>query len=498
MPKARHPLHDDITPVAAKNKEINLLHQLRYRDQKAQFLNSIDGKRNWIKEVVARHLDLKSSHTCHVAGMENWVHGSFDVSIPITIENWQKQGVLLRLPLPYRVGEAFRPGNGDEKIRCEAGTYAWLQENAPDVPIPKLYGFAMSTGETFTHVEYLPPLASHSLINDVDSIDGGSTGYMLIEYIEDIESKKLSSTWFEKHENDKLRCNFFRGLSRKLLTITQTRLPRIGSFIIDNYGYLQLTNRPLTLEIEKLENQEIPTNMSRDYTYSTVNSYIMDILLSHDNRLRYEPNAVTDTGDYLYQASALTAMRSVLPSFFQSDLCRGPFVFNLTDLHPRNILVDDNWNITSLIGLEWACSHPIEMLRTPTWLTGKAIDEITEDSDEYDTRRKEFIDILAEEEERMHTDNSPKESLSNILRQTWETGTFWYTLALTDPKSLFTVFYKKIQPRFLKNCPEQDAFQQVMPWYWAQDFVAVAANKVSDRKKYDLRLREAYRADLED
>jgi hypothetical protein len=50
--------------------------------------------------------------------------------------------------LPYRVGEAFRPGNGDKKVRCEAGTYAWLQENCADVPIPRLYGFALSTGET--------------------------------------------------------------------------------------------------------------------------------------------------------------------------------------------------------------------------------------------------------------------------------------------------------------------------------------------------------------
>ncbi|PWY66961.1 hypothetical protein BO83DRAFT_451488 [Aspergillus eucalypticola CBS 122712] len=55
--------------------------------------------------------------------------------------------MVLRLPLPYRIGEDFMPGNGDEKVKCEAGTYAWLQENCPDVPIPELYGFGLSTGE---------------------------------------------------------------------------------------------------------------------------------------------------------------------------------------------------------------------------------------------------------------------------------------------------------------------------------------------------------------
>lgn len=34
-----------------------------------------------------------------------------------------------------------------KKIRCEAGTYAWMQKNCPDIPIPRLYGFATSTGE---------------------------------------------------------------------------------------------------------------------------------------------------------------------------------------------------------------------------------------------------------------------------------------------------------------------------------------------------------------
>lgn len=85
--------------------------------------------------------------------VEKWHHGSFNLCVPVTINDWkwkQQPGkrVLLRFPLPYRVGEAFRPGNGDEKIQCEAGGYTWLQENCPDVPIPKLYGFSTSTGET--------------------------------------------------------------------------------------------------------------------------------------------------------------------------------------------------------------------------------------------------------------------------------------------------------------------------------------------------------------
>lgn len=117
------------------------------------FFTHLHGQREWMKAVVAHHLGLRSSEACLVAEVTEWICGSINVCIPVTIGHWKNrqeagQRVILRFPLPYHVGEDFRPGNGDEKIRCETGTYTWLQENCPDVPISRLYGFAMSTGET--------------------------------------------------------------------------------------------------------------------------------------------------------------------------------------------------------------------------------------------------------------------------------------------------------------------------------------------------------------
>lgn len=70
-----------------------------------------------MKAVVAHHLNLISPAACEVSPVEDWLHGSFNVCIPITIHNRENKRVLLRFPLPYRNGEAFNPGNGDEKIR---------------------------------------------------------------------------------------------------------------------------------------------------------------------------------------------------------------------------------------------------------------------------------------------------------------------------------------------------------------------------------------------
>lgn len=264
---------------------------------------------------------------------------------------------MLRFPLLYRVGDAFRPGKRDEKVRCEAGAYAWLEENCPDVPILKLYGFSTSTGETFTRLQNLPflnccfhyiptsPASSwlgrpvptqyvrHQFASHISGDRVMGVGYLLIEYIEEEQGGMLSNTWPEKQHDIRLRTNFFRDLSRILLSVTGIPLPKISSFVIDHDGFLRLTNRPLSLEIQDLENEEIPTNIPRDYTYSTVDSYIADILRIHDSRLRHQPNAINDTGDYIYQTSALAAMRTVYPSFFNPELRRGPFAFTFTDIH---------------------------------------------------------------------------------------------------------------------------------------------------------------------
>lgn len=153
MPKTRHLLREEITYSGARNKEINVLHKLKYYEQQNRFFSAVNDERDWMKAILAHHLGLDSPNACRIADRDEWLHGTFNLCVPVTIENWKRrpqsgQRLILRFPLPYHVGEAFRPGNADEKIRCEAGTYAWLQQNCPDVPIPRLYGFATATGET--------------------------------------------------------------------------------------------------------------------------------------------------------------------------------------------------------------------------------------------------------------------------------------------------------------------------------------------------------------
>ncbi|KAL2833721.1 hypothetical protein BDW59DRAFT_168807 [Aspergillus cavernicola] len=357
-----------LVPGLAKREEVNILHRLTYPEQRVRFFASILDRRDWVESIVAHHLNLALSQCC-MDDFENWYHGSFNVCIPVTIKTWkwkQQPGhrVILRLPLPYRVGDAFRLGNGDEKVFCEAATYTWLQMSSN------------SKGQAFTRLQSLPHVAR----------------------------------WFQRLRRRLLSLlgalfrptNFFRDLSRIILTVTRIPLSKIGSFTIDADGFLQLTNRPLAIEIQDLQNEDIPTNIPRDQNYS---SYLPDC---HG------------------------------PSFFNPDLRYGPFSFMLTDLHESNIFVDENWQITYLVDPEWAFVRPLEMLDIPT-----------------------------------------------CLKEGWQKGTFWYRLALESPTSLFTVFYRQIQPRFLKKGPNlaEESFAEIMPSYWAEDYVDIARRKLSDREE---------------
>lgn len=145
----RRLLRGEITYSAAKERETNVLHALGYWDKQNQYVKGLYEQKRLIEDAVAYHLNLASPADCRVGDSDDWLSGSFNACIPVYVNHdEQTPRLLARMPLPYRVGESFNPGNADEKILCEVGTYTWLQQNCPEIPIPRLFGYGLSTGET--------------------------------------------------------------------------------------------------------------------------------------------------------------------------------------------------------------------------------------------------------------------------------------------------------------------------------------------------------------
>ena len=112
-------------------------------------------------------------------------------------------------------------------------------------------------------------------------------GYLLLDYIENSDGVMLLESREEKRQDRTRRTNLFRDLSRIMLSLGRIPLPRIGSFTLDDQGVLSLSNRPLTLRLQDLENEGVPTNIARHDSYTSVEPYMLDLLAYHDSLLRH-------------------------------------------------------------------------------------------------------------------------------------------------------------------------------------------------------------------
>jgi hypothetical protein len=135
----------------ALDEEDDVLLPLKYSSQREDFFLWIYKHREDFNELVSLHLGLSSSESCRFGVFKEWKHGSFNVCIPIYIDSWKtrlEKRVLLRIPLPYKVGESRCPGNADEKLRAEAATFIWIKDNCSNIPVPLLWGFGFPNGQS--------------------------------------------------------------------------------------------------------------------------------------------------------------------------------------------------------------------------------------------------------------------------------------------------------------------------------------------------------------
>lgn len=311
---------------------------------------------------------------------------------------------------------------------------------------------------------------------------------MLLDYV---NGRMLSETWDTLREDQKRRTTLYRDISQVMLSLAGVQLPRIGSLTIDNHGVVALKHRPLTFYLHQLENEGIPTNIPRDLTYTTSDIYLLDLLACHDNRIRHQPNTILDYSDGQSQLSALTIMRALLPHFTNRELRHGSYTLMLTDLHPSNIFVDDNWHLKCLIDLEWACSRPTEMLRPPYWLTGRAIDQLSgEHLIAYSEQHEEFMSVF-EEEERARSSAAP---YADIMRTGWKTGNFWYFNALESFNGLYNLFLQHIQPIYGETAMKDwKEFERLVAPYWSPGSSELIRQKVRERECYREQIKEVFR-----
>ena len=298
----------------------------------------------------------------------------------------------------------------------------------------------------------------------------------------------LATTWNEKRDDPIRRQRLFRGMARAILSLARIPQPRIGSFQFQDDGTVSLTNRPLTSTIVLLENDGAPRTIQRDETYTCIESYVSDLLTFHDSSFLSNPNAVFTEKICKGEMAVKTILKALSYRYIRRESRAGPFLLQFTDLHIGNIFVDDDWNVTCFIDLEWVCALPAEQLAVPYWLTNRGIDQLVEEHlAVFDGIRKEFM--LAFEEEEKATSACQDAPLARIMREMWESGGVWFWFSVDSINAAYSLGFKHLMPRFTNKPP---LVRETMSEFWCEGSSEMVARKMADYETYDAKLRMAF------
>ncbi|KAF5132960.1 hypothetical protein E5D57_003582 [Metarhizium anisopliae] len=242
------------------------------------------------------------------------------------------------------------------------------------------------------------------------------------------------------------------------------------------------------------ENSGTPRTIQPHQLYRSTDSFASDLLTLYDNHLLHDPHAVRHGDDARERMTIRTLLRTIMHCFILPDRRNGPFLLQLTDFHQSNIFVDDDWNITCLIDLEWICALPVEMLSVPYWLTNCSIDGIIdEEYGAFDEVRQAFLAIMDEENRSVRMEHDI--DITSTMRDVWESKGVWFWACVRSINAWLFVFEDHILPKFSADRGLVVDLKQVST-FWQENVGQVVKAKVDDEERYQAELRSLFDKEL--
>ncbi|KAL2177770.1 uncharacterized protein P884DRAFT_200052 [Thermothelomyces heterothallicus CBS 202.75] len=494
---------------SAAEEESDFLLAFQHQRAAESFRLQLWAQRGSIEALVRHRFNLQRNDTCTIIPHELWIQGGFNLCVLVDIESrGLSRRLVFRCPLPHKLAEKQYPGTIDEKVACEVAAYAWMQEHCPEIRIPHLYAFGFLNGSQFTHVNQRPwhvrvyhtfrrwmnrlfdyPLLS-AYTHDASAPAIGSA-YMLLEYIGPETGQMLSVTWAQHMNDHNRRSRLFQGMARIMLSLARLPQSHIGSFRFNpSDGTVTLTNRPLTCTTMIFENNGTPRTIQPRQLYQSTDSFVSDMLTLHDNYFSHYAHAVRDEDDARERMTIRTLLRAVAHHFILPERRNGPFLLQLTDFHQSNIFVDDDWNVTCMIDLEWICALPAEMLSVPYWLTNCSIDGIIGDQyAPFDEARQAFLAAMDAEAKNIRPGHDIP--ITRTMQNSWTSKAAWFWACIRSLNAWLFVFEDHILPKYSANKDVISEVKQIST-FWKEDIETVIRVKVEEEKSYQAELQSLF------
>ncbi|KAK4146361.1 uncharacterized protein C8A04DRAFT_25871 [Dichotomopilus funicola] len=496
---------------SAADDEDDFLLAIQHQRAAERFREQIRLERDSIVVVVRHHLRLRRGDSCAVLPSDSWIQGGFNLCVLVDVRSRassESRRVVFRCPMPHKLAEQHHPGTIDEKVSCEAAVYAWMQAHCTDIRIPYLYAFGFAGGSQFAHISQWPwyfrlwhslkrltyLLLGYALLSNytrVPCTPAVNTAYMLLEYIGPETGQMLSATWAQHRHDSNRRARLFHGIARTMLSLARLPQPHIGSFKFNQSdGTITLTNRPLISTMMIFENSRTPRNIQPRQLYQSPVAFAYDMLTLHDNYFLHYAHAIRDDEEARERITIRTLLRTVMHHFMIPERQNGPFLLQPTDLHQSNIFVDEEWNVTCLIDLEWICSLPAEMLAVPYWLTSCSIDNIINDEyKQFDEARQAFL--AAMEEEMITIPPAHDIPITRTMLNTWVSKAVWFWACIRSLNGWLFLFEDHIAPKFCDNRDVISDLKQTSA-FWREDIDTIVKAKVEDEERYQAKLRSLF------
>jgi hypothetical protein len=178
-------------------------------------------------------------------------------------------------------------------------------------------------------------------------------------------------------------------------------------------------------------------------------------------------------------------------------LKEGPFVLQFTDIHESDVFVDNQYNITSIVDLEWCCSLPIEMQQPQFWISGQEGNDFLQDPRPkteavFLATYKEYLEIFDSEQ----ADRSPYSELlfdaKGIIGAALREKSYWYFAAVSHRRNAYSFLVDHMQPLAVPSHTKLEGaatLQDIFAPQYATSALDLVKCKVEERTKYDVALR---------
>lgn len=364
------------------------------------------------------------------SGIPNIYRGSFNFCVRVTFKDGGPDAII-RFPKPGHT--AFR----EEKVAKEVEAIRILQEKTT-IPLPRL----ISWGSTAESPRQLGPFI----------ITEFASGTHLSNVLRDPTEPDGKKDYLDPNIDDRKLDFIYDQLADFAMQILKLNFNRIGAISKNPTSNIwSVIERPLTYSMNELVTSAgYPIDQFPTWTFECVSDYLRTLTNEHMIHLRTQRNLVCGpvSAKELYIARHLFA--KLIPQYCIDDY--GPFKLFCDDLRPQNMLVDpDTLRITAVLDLEFTNAMPAQFAYDPpwwlllvgpeTWLQrGRTMEAFVA---AYKPRMEQFVRAIERAEARSEAmgAHDGKRSLSSLMRESWDTGRFWFDYAARKPFHVDGLFY---------------------------------------------------------